>query len=70
MSKLSTMLRDATYQTTRPQVGQQVLVWSSARRGWCMAYYTGAGEFEEWYRGDGRVVVGGRFWVPLPEPPE
>lgn len=68
MSKLSTMIRDA--QTVMPHSSERVLVWDSRILAWTIAYYTSEHKFEEWQRGNFRVVVDGRWWVPLPEEPE
>lgn len=70
MSKLSTMIRDGDSPTTQPKIGQRVLVWDFRLSTWTIAYYTGRGRFEEWQRGNGHIVVNGRWWAPLPEEPE
>lgn len=68
VSKLSTMLRDA--ETVTPRTGERVLVWDSRILSWTIAYYTTERRFEEWQRGNSRIVIGGRWWVPLPEEPD
>lgn len=58
----------------QPPFGARVLVWDVRQDCWVIAYYcrvgnsNAAGRFEEWFKGEARVVAGD-VWQYLPAKP-